>query len=197
MCRNQALADPERYLHSGLACALVLKPHTVPPGEYPYYDLDPVLRRFWVGVVFSLPLLALVAGEAIFGRHPWLEWMLASPVVIWSGWPFFQRAAAALIHLHFNLFMLIALATAAIYLYSVVALIMPDWLPSTFRYHSNNLRFYFAPAAVMVTLVLFVQAVELRAYHPVSKVIQPLFGLSPEKARFIQRVSQACLRRWN
>jgi Cu+-exporting ATPase len=155
-------------------CGMALEPRTVSASDQPNTELLDMRRRFIVAVVLSLPLL--VAGMA--GGHllpPWLQLAVATPVVLWCGWPFFQRAWASVVNRSLNMFTLIALGTGAAYGFSVAAVLAPH----------RGLPLYFEPAAVITTLVLLGQVLELRARERTSSAIRALLGLAPKTARVI------------
>ena len=152
-------------------------------------------RRLWVGAVLTLPLLAIMISDVLPG-HPlqgllqggllgWIELALATPVVLWGGWPFFERGWASIVHRSLNMFTLIAMGTGAAYLYSLAAVVAPGLFPATFRDASGNLGLYFEAAAVITVLVLLGQVLELRARSQTSGAIQALLGLAPKTARRI------------
>ena len=150
-------------------------------------ELVSMMRRFSVGLVLTLPLLGVMVAD-MFG-HPlagtWVEWMefaLATPVVLWGGWPFFQRAWASVVHRSANMFTLIAIGSGAAYLYSVAAVIVPGVFPAAFRDMSGGLGLYFEAAAVIVVLVLLGQVLELRARSRTGSAIKALLGLAPKTA---------------
>src|SRR5665213_1986748 len=153
-------------------CGMTLEPREV-TGEEVNPELLDMTRRFKIGLGLTRPVLALMVSEFIPGdplRHLlgpgpalWLQFALVTPVVLWGGWPFFQRGWASVINRSLNMFTLIALGTGASYLYSVFALIFPGLIPASFRGMRGELAVYFEPAAVIVTLVLLGQVLELRA----------------------------------
>lgn len=158
-------------------------------------ELDDMTRRFWIGVVLTIPLLAVMVSDVLPG-HPlqrlfpgqllgWIELVLATPVVLWAGWPFFERGWASIVHRSPNMFTLIAIGTGAAYLYSVAAVVAPGIFPSTFRDMSGNLGLYFEAAAVITVLVLLGQVLELKARSQTSSAIKALLGLAPKTARRI------------
>jgi Cu+-exporting ATPase len=137
-------------------------------------------RRFWLSLAPTAALLALM----YTGWHaPWVQCALATPVVLWAGWPFFQRGWASLVNRSLNMFTLIATGTGAAYLYSLIATIVPGVFPASLREHGSEVPVYFEPAAVIVTLVLLGQVLELRARSQTSSAIQSLLGLAPKTAR--------------
>ena len=175
-------------------CGMALEPRTV-TASTANPELISMTRRLWIGAVMTLPLLAVMVSDVLPG-HPlqhllqgrllgWLELALATPVVLWGGWPFFERGWASIIHRSLNMFTLIAIGSGAAYLYSVVAVIAPGFFPATFRDASGNLGLYFEAAAVITVLVLLGQVLELRARSQTSGAIQALLGLAPKTARRI------------
>ncbi len=171
-------------------CGMALEPmdFTVETGPNP--ELIDMTRRFWVGVVFSLPLVLLTMGAHLFGVQVlppawsnWIELALASPVVLWCGWPFFQRGWASLVSRHLNMFTLIALGTGAAYLFSVVATFAPGIFPTGLRDASGHVGVYFEAAAVIITLVALGQVMELRARERTGGAIKALLDLAPKTAR--------------
>src|SRR5229473_7260697 len=153
-------------------CGMALEPRTV-TGDEENAELGDMTRRFWVSVALSVPLLAFVMGDMLPGqplRHglssrliTWLQLVLATPVVLWGGWPFFVRGWASLVNRSLNMFTLIAIGTGTAYFYSVAATLAPGIFPDAFREHGGEVAAYFEPAAVIVTLVLLGQVLELRA----------------------------------
>jgi Cu+-exporting ATPase len=175
-------------------CGMALEPRTVTAhAENP--ELAAMTRRLWVGAGLTLPLLAIMVSDFLPG-HPlqqllqgrllgWLEFALATPVVLWGGLPFFERGWASLVHRSLNMFTLIAIGSGAAYLYSVVAVAAPSLFPAAFRDASGNLGLYFEAAAVITVLVLLGQVLELRARSQTGSAIQSLLGLAPKTARRI------------
>ena len=152
-------------------------------------------RRFWWSLALTLPVLAVMVSEFLPG-HPiqqalsprtlhWIELALATPVVLWGGWPFFVRGWASLVSRHLNMFTLIALGVGAAYGFSVVATMAPGLFPHSFHMH-GGVAVYFEPAAVIVVLVLLGQVLELRARSRTSAAIRSLLGLAPKTARRIE-----------
>jgi cation transport ATPase len=171
-------------------CGMALEP-LVATGEGDTSELRDMTRRFWVSVVLTLPLLVLTMSEFVPGLNlyhrlsanlfNWLHAVLATPVVLWGGWPFFVRAWASFKSWNLNMFSLIGLGTAAAYLFSVVALLFPDLLPAAFKMN-GMVPLYFEPAAVIVTLVLMGQVLELRARSRTNDAIRSLLALAPNTA---------------
>lgn len=175
-------------------CGMALEPRNV-TASASNPELDDMTRRFWIGVVLTIPLLAVMVSDILPG-HPlqhllsgqllgWIELALATPVVLWAGWPFFERGWASIVHRSPNMFTLIAIGTGAAYLYSVAAVVAPGIFPSTFRDMSGNLGLYFEAAAVITVLVLLGQVLELKARSQTSSAIKALLGLAPKTARRI------------
>ncbi|MGZ4868581.1 MAG: heavy metal translocating P-type ATPase [Candidatus Angelobacter sp.] len=174
-------------------CGMALEPR-VAAGVHAEDDseLRSMQRRLWVGVGLSLPLLALsmggmAAGSPLHnlpaGLMEWLQLALATPVVLWGGWPFFQRGWASLVNRHLNMFTLIAMGTGTAYLFSVIATLAPGVFPASFLGHSGRPEVYFESAAIIVTLVLLGQVLELRARRQTSSAIKALLDLNPKTAR--------------
>jgi Cu+-exporting ATPase len=173
-------------------CGMALEPvEPVAEAEGPSIELIDMTRRFWVGVALTLPLLALEMGgmamPEVVGRlsvttRLWIQLCLATPVVLWGGWPFFVRGWRSVITRSLNMFTLIALGTGAAFGYSVFAVLSPDALPHGMR-HGGAPPVYFEAAAVITTLVLLGQVLELRARSATSGAIRALLGLQPKTAR--------------
>ena len=124
------------------------------------------------GVVLTVPLLALTMGMGWFGHHSWVELLLATPVVLWAGWPFFERGARSFLTMHLNMFSLILLGVGSAYFYSVFAVVFPNLFPASFRGPSGEIGLYFEAAAAITTLVLLGQVLELRARSQTSGAIR-------------------------
>ena len=175
-------------------CGMALEPKGIPLTEGPSEEYLDFRRRFWVGAVLTVPL-AIVA----MGRHfapdtfaiisaSWLDWIelvLATPVVLWCGLPFFERGLASVRTMNLNMFTLIALGTGVAYLYSVVATLAPGMFPDEFRGHEGEVGVYFEAAAVIITLVLLGQLLELRARERTGGAIRALMNLAPKTARLV------------
>lgn len=175
-------------------CGMALEPMTVTLAEA-NPELDSMTRRLWIGIGLTVPLLAVMVSDAL-PRHPiqhllpgrslgWAELIVASPVVLWGGWPFFQRGWSSIISRHLNMFTLISIGSGAAYLYSVFAVVFPQLFPPSFRDMSGQLGLYFEAAAVITVLVLLGQVLELKARSATSGAIKALLGLSPKTARRI------------
>jgi Cu+-exporting ATPase len=186
-------------------CGMTLEPRTVTIEE-DNPELRDMTRRFWISLALTAPLLAIAMGS-MFRPHafmdridivkgnvvltpwssilPWLELLLATPVVLWGGWPFFQRGWASIVNRSTNMFTLIAMGTGVAYFYSVVATLFPQIFPVSFRTMDDRPDVYFEAAAAIVTLVLLGQVLELRARSQTSSAIRALLDLSPKMARLI------------
>jgi Cu+-exporting ATPase len=176
-------------------CGMALEPLTIAADADA--DVDPELadmsRRFWVSLVFTVPLLLLSMAEMVPGlaladflvgtSGAWIQFALAAPVVLWGGWPFFERGWASLVNRNLNMFTLIALGTGTAFLFSAVAVLAPRIFPASFRNHHGEVAVYFEPAAAIVTLVLLGQVLELRARRQTGGAIRALLGLAPKTAR--------------
>src|SRR5262249_9358252 len=148
-------------------------------------------RRFWIGLLLSLPIF-LIAMRAMVTDQPtsallnWIQLLLATPVVFWCGWPFFERAWASVVNRSPNMFTLIALGVGAAYLYRPAATIVPWLFPEGFRMAGGTVEPYFDTAAVVTVLVLLGQVLELRARSRTSGAIRKLLGLAPRTARIVR-----------
>jgi Cu+-exporting ATPase len=174
-------------------CGMTLEPMTPAAGEAVNPELRDMRRRFWVGVALSVPLLAIamaehfdpVALDALVSPRllVWVQLILGTPAVLWGGWPFFQRGWASLVTRRLNMFTLIALGTGVAYVYSLVAALAPGIFPASFRDSDGQVPLYFEAAAVIVTLVLLGQVLELRARSQTSSAIRALLDLAAKRAR--------------
>jgi len=222
-CRERFIADPAKYLapetkpaapvpegtiytcpmHPEIRqvgpgtcpiCGMTLEPEVVSADSQPNPELADMTRRFWIGLVLSLPVLALEMGGHMTGLHQWLgqqqsNWvqlLLATPVVLWAGWPFFERGWASLKTRNLNMFTLIAMGTGVAWVYSIVGTVSPDVFPSSMRGTDGAVAVYFEAAAVITVLVLLGQVLELRAREQTSGAIRALLDLSPKIARRIR-----------
>jgi Cu+-exporting ATPase len=172
-------------------CGMALEPMTPATGEEGNPELADMSRRFWVAAALSIPLLGMaMGGHSLVMLSPrtmaWLQLALATPVVLWGGWPFFQRGWASLKNRSLNMFTLIALGTGVAYLYSVVAAVMPGIFPTSFRGPDGGVPLYFEAASVIVALVLLGQVLELRARSQTSSAIRALLDLAPKQARLVR-----------
>jgi Cu+-exporting ATPase len=176
-------------------CGMALEPLEVTADEGPNHELVDMTRRFRVSLALTVPVLALAMGEmlapslvAALGPAAWLgsQLVLSTPVVLWGGWPFFVRGWQSLVTRNLNMFTLIALGTGAAFAYSVFAVLFPDALPHAMR-HGGVPPVYFEAAAVITTLVLLGQVLELRARSATSGAIRALLGLQPKTARRLRQ----------
>lgn len=178
-------------------CGMALEPRTVTLEETANPELTDMTRRFWWSAALSLPVFLLAMSEMIPGQpvqHAlsprlinWIQFLLATPVVLWGGWSFFQRGWASIVNRSPNMFTLIAIGTGAAYFFSVFALFFPGVFPASFRGHGGEVAVYFEAAAVITALVLLGQVLELRARSQTSSAIKMLLGLAPKTARILRR----------
>jgi P-type Cu+ transporter len=219
-CRSKFLADPVAYLngqpksgHEAVTgtiytcpmhpqvrqpgpgscpiCGMALEPEIIAGDNGPNAELIDMARRFWVGLVLTLPVFALEMGGhftglmMLLGRSSsnWIQFFLATPVVLWCGWPFFVRGWASLKSRHLNMFTLIAMGVGVAWLYSVAAVFVPDFFPAAFKDATGAVPVYFEAAAVITVLVLLGQVLELRARERTSGAIKALLNLAPKTAR--------------
>jgi Cu+-exporting ATPase len=171
-------------------CGMALEPvlATAGAGESP--ELRDMTKRLWIGALMTAPVFALEMGGHVFDLHHlvaqqtsnWIQLLLATPVVIWAGWPFFARAAASVKNRSLNMFSLIALGTGAAWLYSIVGTLAPGLFPAALRMADGAVAVYFEAAAVITALVLLGQVLELRAREKTSGAIKALLGLAPKTA---------------
>jgi heavy metal translocating P-type ATPase len=175
-------------------CGMALEPVTVTADTGPSQELVSMTRRFWVGVVLSLPVLVLGMGGDLFpaihdllspAASNWAQLVLATPVVLWGGWPFFERGWASVRTRNLNMFTLIAMGTGVAWLFSVLATVAPGIFPDAFR-ADGAVDVYFEAASVITTLVLLGQVLELRAREQTSGAIKALLDLSPKTARRVR-----------
>jgi len=174
-------------------CGMTLEPVEVTAEAAPNHELADMSRRFWIGLLLTLPVFVLEMGSHIpgLGMHElvppeisiWIQFVLSTPVVLWAGWPFFQRAWASLVARNLNMFTLIALGTGAAYLYSLAATFVPSWFPAGFRGMGGTVPVYYEAAAVITVLVLLGQVLELRAHAQTGGAIRALLNLAPKSAR--------------
>ncbi|MCH7521971.1 MAG: copper-translocating P-type ATPase [Candidatus Marinimicrobia bacterium] len=177
-------------------CGMALEPRTVTLDEEANPELEDMSRRFWASTALTLPLLVLTMGEMLTGSPlvqglsgalgSWLALALATPVVLWGGWPFFQRGYASVIRRSLNMFTLIALGTGVAYGYSLIATLFPGIFPAAFRGPDGSVANYFEAAASITTLVLMGQVLELRARSRTSSAIKALLQLAPSNARIVR-----------
>jgi Cu+-exporting ATPase len=176
-------------------CGMALEPRTVTLEDAPNPELVAMTRRFWISAALSLPLFIVAMSDMLPGQPlqhivstrllTWIQFLLATPVVLWCGWPFFERGWHSVVNRSLNMFTLIATGVGAAYLYSVVATLFPNIFPESFYGHSGSVAVYFEAAAIITTLVLLGQVLELRARSQTSSAIKALLGLSPKTARLI------------
>jgi P-type Cu+ transporter len=177
-------------------CGMALEPMDIVAEEQAEPEYESMRKRFWVSVAFSLALLVLsMFGEMLGlrlqpGTKNAIELLLATPVVLWCGWPFFQRFWASLVNRSPNMFTLIGLGTGAAYLYSVAATLLPQFFPASFRDWHGGVAVYFEAAAVIITLVLLGQVLELRARQRTSGAIRELLHLAPQMAHLVSGVTE-------
>lgn len=172
-------------------CGMALEPVTVTADSGPNPELADMTRRFWVGLALAVPVFVLDMGAHLFDlEHSiggtllnWIQLVLATPVVLWAGWPFFVRGWQSLVTRNLNMFTLIALGTGVAWLYSVVATLAPGLFPPAFRGHDGSVAVYFEAAAVITVLVLLGQVLELRAREATGGAIRALLDLAPRTAR--------------
>jgi Cu+-exporting ATPase len=221
-CRTKFEADPEKYLapkpsapkeklpegtiytcpmHPEIRqvgpgscpiCGMALEPETVSLDDKPDPELIDMTRRFWIGLVLTLPVFVMDMTVHLAGIHllpgqtsNWISFVLATPVVLWAGWPFFERGWRSVVTRNLNMFTLIAMGTGVAYVYSVVATLVPQAFPDAFRDMHGAVSVYFEAAAVITVLVLLGQVLELRARAQTSGAIRALLGLAPKTARRI------------
>ncbi len=220
-CRSKFAADPQKYLagkdkapvpegtiytcpmHPQIRqvgpgscpiCGMALEPELVSAESGPNPELADMTRRFWIGLVLALPVVALEMGGHFTGLHMvlgqvtanWLQFALATPVVLWAGWPFFVRGWQSLLTRNLNMFTLIAMGTGVAWVYSVIATVIPGLFPPAFRSADGAVAIYFEAAAVITVLVLLGQVLELRAREQTSGAIRALLDLAPKTARRVK-----------
>ncbi|MDO8721841.1 MAG: heavy metal-binding domain-containing protein, partial [Syntrophales bacterium] len=178
-------------------CGMALEPRTVSlTGEEKNPEYEDMRKRFIVGAVLAFPLLIIAMRHLIPGGHllyaiaaagtyQWLELILATPLVIWAGWPFYVRGVQSLINKSLNMFTLISLGVSVAYLYSLVGVLFPQFFPKTMRSAEGMVEVYFEAAGVIVVLILLGQVLELRARSRTGAAIKALLGLAPKTARKI------------
>lgn len=176
-------------------CGMALEPRTVTVQES-NPELEDMQRRFWISILFTLPLFALAMSRMIFSERlaawfpgrtlSFVEFFLATPVVIWCGWPFFVRMWQSIVNRSLNMFTLIGIGTGTAYVHSAIATMVPSIFPSSFRSGHGGVDLYFEAAAVIVTLVLLGQVLELRARSQTGAAIRALLGLAAKTARRIE-----------
>ena len=175
-------------------CGMALEPELATAETGPNPELIDMTRRFWVGLALSVPVVILEMGGHLIGAHGWIDqslsnwiqFVLATPVVLWAGWPFFVRGWRSILTRNLNMFTLIAMGTGVAWIYSVVATVLPGAFPSTFRGHDGAVAVYFEAAAVITVLVLLGQVLDLRAREATWGAIKALLDLAPKTARRIR-----------
>jgi len=174
-------------------CGMALEPMTPAGSDTANPELRDMARRFWVCVALSVPLVALAMTEDFTNpgliaprTAVWVEFLLATPAVLWGGWPFFERGWRSIVSRRLNMFTLIALGTGVAYAFSLVATLAPGIFPPSFRTPGGEVPVYFEPAAVIVTLVLLGQVLELRARTQTGSAIRALLDLAPARARLVR-----------
>ena len=175
-------------------CGMALEPEVVSADAGPNPELVDMSRRFWIGLVLTVPVFALEMAGHLTDLHQWLgqqtsNWIqlvLATPVVLWAGWPFFERAWTSLKTRNLNMFTLIAMGTGVAWIYSIVGTVLPGVFPAAMRGHDGSVPVYFEAAAVITVLVLLGQVLELKAREQTSGAIRALLDLSPKMARRIR-----------
>jgi len=174
-------------------CGMALEPRDAPTEDNT--ELNDMTRRFWISTALALPVFVLAMGSDLLPQlmHSismsallWIEFALATPVVVWGGWPIFQRGWASLVNRHFNMFTLIALGVGVAWTYSVVALLLPGIFPPTMHSMGGLVPVYFEAAATIIALVLLGQVMELRARSQTGAAIKLLLGLAPKTARIVR-----------
>ncbi|MCX4191466.1 heavy metal translocating P-type ATPase [Methylophaga sp. OBS1] len=180
-------------------CGMALEANTVEVEEN-NSELKDMSRRFWIGAVLTLPVFiitmlldmapALLPASIPTQRWYWLEFLLATPVVLWAGWPFFIRAVQSVKTMNLNMFTLIGLGVSVAWLYSVIALIFPAIFPTSMQHADGSVAVYFEAAAVITVLVLLGQVLELRARSQTNTAIKMLLGLAPKTARLVTEDGQ-------
>jgi P-type Cu+ transporter len=175
-------------------CGMALEPLVATEKEAPSAELADMTRRFWIGLVLAVPVFVLEMGGHFFGLHRylspqfsnWAQFILATPVVLWAGWPFFLRGAKSILTRNLNMFTLIAMGTGVAWAYSVVATFAPSLFPAAFRSPEGSVPIYFEAAAVITVLVLLGQVLELRAREQTGGAIRALLDLAPGTAKRIR-----------
>ncbi|WP_292531894.1 copper-translocating P-type ATPase [Methylocystis sp.] len=175
-------------------CGMTLEPLVASTEAEPNAELMDMTRRFWIGLALAAPVLVLEMGGHLFNLHHllapqasnWLQLILATPVVIWAGWPFFVRGAQSLVTRNLNMFTLIAMGTGIAWIYSVIATLAPSLFPLAFRNLDGSVPIYFEAAAVITVLVLLGQVLELRAREQTGGAIRALLNLAPMTAKRVK-----------
>lgn len=178
-------------------CGMALEPRVATLEEDSNSELKDMTRRFWGSLFLSVPIFLISMSEMIPGQTlqqavsgqalAWVQFTLSTPVVIWGGWPFFQRGWVSILNRSLNMFTLIAIGTGTAYFYSIIATLFPGLFPESFRGHGGGVSVYFEAAAVITTLVLLGQVLELKARSQTSSAIKALLGLAPKTARLLRQ----------
>jgi Cu+-exporting ATPase len=176
-------------------CGMALEPETMTGDEGENPELTDFRRRFWIGLILTIPVFILEMGAHLFGFHEfvdgttsnWIQLVLATPVVLWAGWPFFERGVASVKTRNLNMFTLIAMGTGVAWLYSIVATLAPGIFPDAFRVNDGAVAVYFEAAAVITVLVLLGQMLELKAREQTGGAIRALLDLAPKTARRVNK----------
>ncbi len=176
-------------------CGMALEPKVVSADEEQNPELAGMTRRFWISLVLTIPVVIAAMGEMIPGQPvqqlaskgtwTWIELLLGSPVILWGGWPFIVRGWQSVVNRSLNMFTLIGVGVSVAYMYSLIATLAPGVFPATFRDHGGNVAVYYEAVAVIVTLVLLGQVLELRARSQTGAAIKALLGLAPKTARLV------------
>ncbi len=176
-------------------CGMALEPMSIDYVEEANPELEDMSRRFWFAAVLTIPVVFLAMGDLLPGApvsqvlspdvRIYLELLLATPICLWSAWPFYVRGIQSIRTLNLNMFTLIGLGVSVAYLYSVIAALFPEWFPTSFRNEDGEVGVYFEAAAVIVTLILLGQVLELRARSATSSAIRQLLGMAAKTARRI------------
>jgi P-type Cu+ transporter len=175
-------------------CGMALEPEMTSAEGGPNPELADMTRRFWIALILSLPVFALEMGGHLFRLHAligqqtsnWVQFALSTPVVLWAGWPFFERGARSLVTRNLNMFTLIAMGIGIAWAYSAIATLAPSLFPQAFRSADGSVAIYFEAASVITVLVLLGQVLELRARENTSGAIKALLNLAPKTARRIR-----------
>src|SRR5262249_52984389 len=177
-------------------CGMALEPRTVSAAKEVNPELVDMTRRFWMSLALTAPVFLLAMSDmipgqpvqqALSGRQTmWVQFALATPVVLWGGWPFFQRGWASIVRRSLNMFTLIAVGTGMAYVYSAVATLVPWVFPHSLHAHPHEPGVYFESASVIIVLVLLGQVLELRARSRTGSAIKALLGLATKTARVLK-----------
>jgi P-type Cu+ transporter len=175
-------------------CGMALEPVAAGTEEVPNPELADMTRRFWIALVLSAPVLILEMGGHLLELHTligqqasnWVQFVFATPVVLWAGWPFFERGVRSIATRNLNMFTLISIGTGIAWAYSTIATLAPGLFPQAFRSRDGSVAIYFEASAVITVLVLLGQVLELRARERTSNAIKALLGLAPKTARRIR-----------